>query len=238
MKRSTILAGALAGAALVSVPALAGATQLYGRAECQRAYFGGISFPSYGDSTADFELYVDGRLQATAFARFRSELSPALAIGTTGSDTSPLVGDHRLVGFGSYTLPDGRTGARRQLFDQLVSCSPGPTPAPEPTPGEETPAAPPAIVPAPAPVVTLPGPDRPPAVKLPGPDKPPTVKRRPKPKPKPGHKPRRFTSCTLRGNVIVWDRRPAGVIVHRAADGRWYPVTIRNGKCGPVQGAG
>lgn len=235
MKRSTILAGVLAGAALAGAsPALASAHTIYGTPGCYGVTFGALSFPAGSTSSATFDTYVDGRFVDNLYLTFVAEL-PAYAI----TYPAPLNGEHVVTVFGSYTASDGN-GARRLISTTPLACSTGPTPAPTPTPGEETPAPGPAITPAPIPGpaggvddgqgVKLPGPDKPPTIKLPGPDK-------PKPHKRP-RKPRRFTSCTIRGNVIAWPTKPAGVVAHRAADGRWYPVTRANGPCGPVQGAG
>lgn len=51
-------------------------------------------------------------------------------------------------------------------------------------------------------------------------------------------RPRMLAACLMRGKVVRWTGRPGGVVAHRGPDGRWYPITARNGKCGPVRGSG
>lgn len=221
-------------AAIAAAGALAGtatATNIAARADCQRVYVSASDFPTVGDSAVYFDHTVNGNAQG-AFSRvFRATL-PETSYGVTGSDTSPLVGSNTVAVYARYVTPYG-SAPRRLVYSRTFECV-APTPAPVPVTPEPTPApvpaSPPAVTPAPAPAPAPATTPARPVVILPPPDRPRSRPNRPAV--------REFPACRMRGRTISWPTRPRGVRVHRAPNGRWYPVTRRNGPCGPVAGNG
>jgi hypothetical protein len=124
---------------------------------------------------------------------------------------SPQASVHATGSIAAY-LPGGVEAYRTAVLDSVLAC-PGLTPT---APGTE------AARVEPLPVL----------VKVPAPRK--AVRRQRPQRPRV----RMLTACRMRGVVVSWPSKPRSVRSVRGADGRFYPVTKRNGLCGPVAGYG